>query len=389
MCSEDMLPHVGEFLAEFPFFTEHHGMKDSKIIPPNGDDFVYSCVPVHVSCGKLVFVPKNAKTMRPIVVEPNLNGLAQKGIGTFIKDRLLRIASLNLRDQTRNREAAYRGSVDGSLATIDLASASDTLSLGCVAELLPTEWFDFLGRYRTGEVQTDSGDIIVLEKFSSMGNGYTFELESLIFWALSYGCCRALDLDLSEVSVFGDDIIVPTAAYDLLKECLEWYGFEVNTEKSYHEGPFRESCGADWFRGCDVRPFYLRKLISDQVLYSFHNWAMRNGERELAAIIHDWTWEPLRLYGPDGYGDGHLLGGFCLRTSRTLRRRGYGGGFFDTYSSRPKRLKKRRAGDWLYPGYSVYTRTGAEDLSDPFIIRGSSGYVKSSIYTLATGIFIR
>jgi hypothetical protein len=391
VCSEDCLPHVGELLAEFPFSTIHHGSCDlfkSLTIQLEGRDEWAINVPVSVGCGKLVFVAKSAKTTRPIVVEPILNGLAQKGIGSYLKSRMLSVSNLDLSDQERNRRSACSGSISGDLATVDLASASDTLSIGTVAELLPPNWFDFLSRYRTGEV-SHKGQVIELEKFSSMGNGYTFELESLIFYALSFGVCHVLDLNTGDICVFGDDIIVPTGAYELLKEVLEYYGFEVNTEKSYHDGPFRESCGADWLRGMDIRPFYLRDQISEQTLYLFHNWAMRRCERELADLILGWTLEPLRLFGPDGYGDGHLIGTYRLRSNREGRRRLWEGGFFDTYMLRPKRLKKRRDGDWLYPAYSSYARSSVEGRCDPFVIRGSSGYVKMSIYTLARSIFQR
>jgi hypothetical protein len=400
VCSEDMLAFVGEFLAEFPYLTEHHctkGLEVTKLVfnetEPSYDR--YFDVLVQVGSGKLTFVPKSVKTKRPIVVEPILNGLAQKGVGSYIRDRLKRTCNLDLRDQTRNRELARRGSIDGSLATIDLSNASDTVSISAVFELLPPDWVDFLGRFRTGEVirhnQTHE-----LHKWSSMGNGYTFELESLIFYGLVYGTCVAAGWDTQDISVYGDDIIIPVHLTQDLIEALTWYGFEVNTEKSYWEGPFRESCGADWFLGNDIRPFYLKNKISDQSLYSFHNWAMRNCERELAAIIHDWTFPPGRLYGPDGYGDGHLIGSFTLRSNRVSRRSKWEGGFFDTYSLVPKRLKKRRPGDWLHPTYSIYTRGDSVgrywEENPPVaadIVRGNAGYHRLSIYSLATSIFGR
>lgn len=388
VCSEDMLPFVGEFLAEFPYLSEHHCVKDKTYFPLYSEDPDESrmYVSVLVGNGKLTFVPKSVKTKRPIVVEPILNGLAQKGIGNYIKSRLLRKCGLDLKDQTRNREAAYRGSIDGSLATIDLSSASDTVSIQVILELLPPDWSDFLGRYRTGKV--DYRDrTIELHKWSSMGNAYTFELESLVFYALAFSCAKVLGCETQEISVFGDDIIVPSELHTLLFEVLDWYGFIVNEEKSFVDGPFRESCGADWFRGCDVRPFHLKERVNDQSLFSFHNWAMRNGERELARLIHDWTFPPNRLYGPDGYGDGHLIGSYRLRQNRMMRRSGYEGGFFDTYALNPKRLKKRYESDWIFPAYSVYTRSGADSPTDPFIVRGSDGYSKASIYTLASTIF--
>jgi len=387
LCSEEMLPHAGEFLAEFPNLALHHCVRD-KIWSPLGEgtDELLMYVSVEVGCGKLTFVPKTAKTKRPIVVEPILNGLAQKGIGDYIKGRLLRLCELDLKDQTRNRAGAFTGSVNGFLATIDLANASDTVSIGVVAELLPPEWFEFLARYRTGKV-IYRGQTISLEKFSSMGNGFTFELESLIFYSLAWAAAKASGHDASLVSVFGDDLVVPSAIYPLLVEVLEFYGFEVNSEKSYCTGPFRESCGADWLRGFDIRPLYVKERISERVFYLMHNFFMRRGERKLAELVKSYTAESMRLYGPDGYGDGHLLGDWSPRSNRILKRRGFCGGYFDTYSLRPRRLKKRYPGDWLHPVYSVYTRSSVRSPIDPDIVRGSKGYSKVSIYTMATSIF--
>jgi len=381
-CSDDMLPFVGEFLAEFPLLVQHNSF--CKLSDKDCERNYVSVVPAD---GKLCFVPKNSKTKRPIVVEPTLNGMCQKGIGSYMKGRLLKFG-IDLRDQSRNRQLAYLGSLDGSLATIDLSSASDCVSINVVLNLLPFPWFDLLSNCRTGKVRYKD-KTIELEKFSSMGNGYTFELESLIFYSLAYGVCHHLGLDLQSVSVFGDDIIIPTEGYSLLTQVLDYCGFIVNSKKSFHEGRFRESCGADWCSGFDIRPFYLREEISDDVLYLFHNWAIRNCERELAALIHEWTNPAYRIYGPDGFGDGHLIGTHCLRSNRKMRRSGWCGGYFDTYSRRKRFFKKLLPGDWLVPSYSVYTRSGALDPTDPDIVRGSKGYTKVSIYTLTTSIFRR
>lgn len=388
-CSEDLLPSVGEFLSEFPYLVEHHSIKSNVLLPlwtPNPEE-IRSLVPVRQDDGKLVFVPKNAKTHRPIIVEPILNGLAQKGIGTYLKDRL-RSFGLDLKDQEVNRRLAREGSIKGNLSTIDLSSASDTLSWELVSNLLPPDWVDFLGRFRTGTFSYQ-GSSYRLEKFSSMGNGYTFELESLIFWALSLACVTYTGGDVRHVGVFGDDIILPSDATPLLFEVLDSAGFWVNPEKSYWEGPFRESCGADWLMGEDVRPFYLKDRISDELLFIFHNWALRRGERELAKVCEAWTWEHNRLYGPDGYGDGHLIGSHDLYSKRRDRRNGWEGGYFDTYARRTLRLKKRRSGDWLIPGYSIYAMPQNESPSDPYQTRGSDGYRRMSLYTLSTSIFCR
>jgi hypothetical protein len=386
VCSGDMVPSLGGFLEEFPMWVAQHSTKAAFFRSPT-EEGLLSTVPVTIHDGKLCFVPKTSKTHRPIVVEPLLNGIAQKGIGGYMKRRLMKFGC-DLSDQSRNRNLALKGSLSNKLATIDLSSASDCISCSVVWELLPFGWADLLSSFRTGTV-TYRGEVIHLEKFSSMGNGYTFELESLIFFSLASAVAQHLSLDHSEVSVYGDDIIIPTEGYSLLKTVLDFLGFIVNPSKSFINGPFRESCGADWLNGMDIRPFYLREEVSDRVLYLFHNWAMRNCERELAELIHSETDPAYRIYGPDGYGDGHLLGSHRLRLSRKLRRAGWGGGFFDTYSLGKRSFKRLLPGDWLVPTYSVYTRAGERDPSDPNIVRGSRGYAKISIYTLATSIFRR
>jgi hypothetical protein len=388
-CSRDMLPVVGRFLAEAPLWAWHQSGLPcggwEKLPDSETDLLIYPDVEVHP--GKLTYVPKDARTMRPIVVEPILNGFIQKGVGNYMKSRMLLKSNLDLTDQTRNQGLAMKGSIDGSLATIDLSSASDTVSWSVVRLLLPEPWFEFLAELRTGEV-LDDRKVVELNKFSSMGNGFTFELESLLFYSLTKACAELLNVE-GDISTFGDDIICPTQVYTLLAEVLTELGFLVNSEKSFTAGPFRESCGADWFKGKSIRPYYGKKPWCERTLYTFHNFAVRNCEHELAAFLLSRTNPTLRLFGPDGYGDGHLVGSYNLRQNRKLKRNGWEGGFFDTYSLRPRRLKKRYDSDWVYPSYSVYTRSGERTETDPDIVRGSDGYAKVSLYTLASTVFGR
>lgn len=202
---------------------------------------------------RVTFVPKNTKTDRAIAVEPRWNIFFQKGLGTLLRRKLKR-AGIDLDSQERNRRLAAR--LD--LATIDLSSASDTLSHGLVLDLLPWDWFVALEALRCSHSLLD-GELIELEKFSSMGNGFTFELETLIFFALAKATCRSLGLETRDLSVYGDDIIVPCTAYTLLERVLICCGFKVNSRKSYSSGPFRESCGMHYFAGFNVTPFFLKE----------------------------------------------------------------------------------------------------------------------------------
>lgn len=383
-CSHTLLPAVSELLSEFPHLCDIHSSSQGNTL----QGISVACVP-----GKLMFVPKTSLTHRSIVVEPVLNGLLQNGIGTVIKDRLRSSVGLDLSDQTRNKDLARIGSVDGSLATVDLSMASDTICRGIVWSLLPYEWACLLDTARS-PVVTYKGANIILEKFSSMGNAYTFELETLIFYALSYACCKHVGCSVENLRVYGDDIIIPVAAYDLLFRTLHECGFSVNTKKSFSSGPFRESCGADYLRGIDIRPFYLKTKIDDRTLYVMHNWFFRNCERDLATTVFHFTLPHLRLFGPDGYGDGHLLGDHTLRSNRKFRRRGYDGGWFDTYTLEGRKFKTPLKGDYVYPVYSIYSRGDSPLICEPsdvegHVVRGTRGYTKLSIYTLARHITCR
>lgn len=199
---------------------------------------------------KITTVPKNAKTDRTIAIEPDLNIYVQLGVGALIRNRLLQ-SGLNLAKQAdRNAALAAKAHICG-LATIDLSSASDCVSRSCVDLLLPEEWRHLLRLARVDYYQLD-GEIYPFEKWSSMGNGYTFELETLIFTALARACG-----DRFAVS-YGDDIIVKSEVTPLLLRTLNFLGFSVNEEKTFTTGLFFESCGTDWFNGINVRPFFLR-----------------------------------------------------------------------------------------------------------------------------------
>lgn len=90
-----------------------------------------------LTVGNVVFtVPKSSDIDRAAAKEPDLNVYLQKGIGSYIRSRL-NLFGINLNDQTINQELAYRGSLDGSLATLDLSSASDSVTWVLCKELLP------------------------------------------------------------------------------------------------------------------------------------------------------------------------------------------------------------------------------------------------------------
>lgn len=329
----------------------------SSIVPWKRDVFDGENLIVNLTRGnRVVTVPKNYKTDRTIAIEPSMNIYVQKGIGAMIRSRLKR-AGCDLDDQTRNQRLALVGSIAGSLATIDLSMASDTVSRALVELLLPTDWLVALEQCRSPEGVLPSGAWITYEKFSSMGNGYTFELESLIFYALALALREALRIEDTRVSVYGDDIVVPAAMATELMDLLHVLGFSANKEKSFTSGPFRESCGKHYFRGHDVTPFYVRREVSHlSDLFLLHNnlvrWLRRVGDltvpvcyhfagawmvkhrpiRELVGDLPEMirgfapsNWRKPRI--PDGFGDGAFIGTFdeCTpRYSSNFPRKGRG-----------------------------------------------------------------
>lgn len=243
---------------------------------------------------KITMVPKTAKVHRTIAIEPTLNGYIQKGVDEFMRLRLRRLG-IDLSDQTRNQRLAREGSLGGSnpLVTIDLAAASDTVSIEIVKELLPPDWYNFLNRLRSPSYESEWGSGRY-EKFVTMGNGFCFPLETLIFASL----VEAVYAETGDriYSVYGDDIIVRQSAALYLIEVLNYCGFGVNVDKTFIHGPFRESCGADFFEGVNVRPYVLDEIpvtIRDK-------FKILNGFRscEFFWNAHAW-WQVLRTIPPE------------------------------------------------------------------------------------------
>lgn len=232
-----------------------------------------------VSHNNISFVPKTYKTHRSIASEPLLNGYLQKGIDQFMRHRLRAAGiDLDLKHQEPNQLMARQGSLGGfnPYVTIDLSAASDSLSIGCAKTLLPSEWYELLDscrshRYRYRGVEK------TYEKFVSMGNGFCFPLQTLIFASVCYAC-SVIDGQPADFRVYGDDIIVRQSTALRVLEVLRYLGFRNNPDKTFIFGPFRESCGADWYSGLDIRPVYMDFRLDTNVdLYKFHNSTLRSG----------------------------------------------------------------------------------------------------------------
>jgi len=233
-----------------------------------------------VSGSRLSFVPKTTEISRTICTEPLLNMLFQKGIASVLEGLLLETCNISLRKQPDwNRSLAQLGSVSDKFGTIDLSSASDSMSTSLVTEFFPKHVLNMLEMTRSPCTVLPDGTSVELHMISSMGNAFTFPLQTIFFTSLVYGAYKALRYPFLKPSrhssgnfaVFGDDIICLRQAYKLITRMLVLCGFDVNVDKSFNQGPFRESCGHDYFHGRNVRGVYIKTLRTEGDRYSAIN----------------------------------------------------------------------------------------------------------------------
>ena len=224
-----------------------------------------SCV---VKGNSLSFVPKNADISRTICTEPVLNMFYQLGLGQILNLRLKSRFGIDLeRQQFKNRELARLGSLYDRFVTIDLESASDSISRRMLEEFMPGWFYAILDDLRS-PVTNDAGVERELHMISTMGNGYTFSLQTMLFACVVEAAFRMegvkpffpRGVEFGNFGVNGDDIICPREIVRHVLRLLDLLGFTVNHSKSFFEGPFRESCGGDYYNGRNIRGVYVKRL---------------------------------------------------------------------------------------------------------------------------------
>jgi hypothetical protein len=327
----EMKGHVTTTLADKMWITPHVTAPAEAIFRHTVDPTYWDRWRVRLGLPHLAYtrgnrfttVPKDGKTRRGICVEPLGNLYCQLGVGSHLKGRLANIGIYVQREpalkplarlthvplpngQSLHRSLAARASVCGDMATIDLSNASDTVSYELVRQLLPPDWFALLDALRS-PMTLFKGRWFLLDKFSSMGNGFTFELETLIFCGLIHGVTGLRPG--REFYVYGDDIIIPTGAARGVVAALKLFGFTPNVRKSFLEGPFRESCGGDFFLGFDVRSVFLKSEPETPLEWvSLHNALKRRLpiNRQASSLLRhilDQIPSMHRVSGPSWLGD--------------------------------------------------------------------------------------
>jgi hypothetical protein len=284
---------------------------------------------------KVVTVPKDATANRVIAIEPGFNLWFQKAVGSMIQRRLLR-CGIDLRYQDANQRLAYQASKDAVNATVDFSSASDSIASEVIREIFDctsvsegrpitlSKWFSVMDSCRSHYGRRGE-DWVKWDKFSSMGNGFTFQLESLLFFAIAK-CCQeevhrhSSNAECGDVSVYGDDVIVPVDCLELFSVMCDFYGFRINQKKTHFSSAFRESCGSHFMSGVDTKPVYLKSHLSGALsFYRLANAVRRLAHRNLNKLGCDanfrpyfdsllsWVPRQLQLRIPETLGDGGFI----------------------------------------------------------------------------------
>jgi hypothetical protein len=256
---------------------------------------------------RLKFVPKDIRKTRSICMEPISFMWAQQGVRLWYERALSESVlehNVFLKDQTQNQFAAKFGSFTTELDTIDLSSASDSVSWDLVKSIFPSKVLQYLSTTRTSFVEVPEGQSPrYVGKFAPMGSALCFPVQTTIYsavvflvgvcfrWGVDWrepGVLDGIDLEdlyyrtfrtylstevtdedhrLHPFYVYGDDIVCDKRITSNVMEALRYLGFKVNVEKSYHDNTvFRESCGIFAYNGSDVTPLVCKvKSVPEEI----------------------------------------------------------------------------------------------------------------------------
>lgn len=188
-----------------------------------------------VGGARFTTVPKNNVTDRVIECEAMCNMVVQRVIAAGIRDVLLQRYDVDLEHSQSVHKSMIKRWFD-QVSTIDLKNASNSVWMSTVRWLFrDTKLLRHVLSSRSGHITCDD-EWYNLNMVAPMGNGFTFELMTLMLLSI----CRVLD---KKSRVFGDDIIIAQDKAHLLIDVLSVCGFQANTTKTFITGNFRESCG--------------------------------------------------------------------------------------------------------------------------------------------------
>lgn len=211
----------------------------------------------------VMFVPKGLEQFRTISPENTydqyLQSVVHSSIDLMFKEN--RDLHVELDDQSISRQMCLDGSANFRYSTIDLSSASDTVTYSLMKRLLHGHPLQYVFLLRSPFAKLPNGDTIRLHKFTPMGSKMTFGCESLVFALCCLRACETAGCR-PDYQVYGDDIIICHEATTALLDLLHDLHFKVNEEKSYlSPSGFLEACGEEAWYGHSVVPLRLSRKI--------------------------------------------------------------------------------------------------------------------------------
>lgn len=215
------------------------------------------------SPARVILVPKDSRGPRLISCEPLAMQWIQQGLGraimVHVEQHPLTRRYVHFTEQQHNQRAALKGSLDGSMATIDLKEASDRITVGLVRCLWPEPLLERLLAARSTDTQMPDGKLVHLNKFAPMGSALCFPILATTVWALLAAGIEDTQ-GRESLLVYGDDVIVNTANAEHAISILESVGLMANRDKCCIQGFFKESCGTDAYKGVEVTPVRFRTV---------------------------------------------------------------------------------------------------------------------------------
>lgn len=290
--------------SEHITWFEQTALKNDRLL----EGALSSCTPMayprYKLCSNLTLslVPKSWKAMRSIMPNTIIGGYYTAGLGKLLELKL-RSAGLDIRRlQDKHRDLVLRYSKTRSHVTADLSSASDSFTSQLVNMLVPREWYRALNLGRIKEITLPSNKTVTSVTFCTMGIGFTFPLQTLLFYSLLKSI-QGLLSKAGKVSVFGDDLIYPRDMHTYVLQCFTDLGFILNEDKTFVYQSFRESCGEDAYCGFSVRPFSpkgkreaLKRSEYHMLLYKTINGLQRRWDESELPITMRWLYsEVLRV----------------------------------------------------------------------------------------------
>lgn len=198
---------------------------------------------------RLSTVPKNSEIDRPISMEPMFNMMVQLSFAADLRAALKSCYGFHLDTRAQLHRTLIK---HPNKVTIDLKNASNSNWMCVIRQLWPKSLVKCLERMRT-PVCYYKGQYHYYNMLAPMGCGFTFEVMTITLLHLA----RVFD---PGATVFGDDIIIESSAAKEFLELLDATGWQVNDDKTFLEGNFRESCGG----------FHDLATQSDIVSFEFH-----------------------------------------------------------------------------------------------------------------------